>query len=125
MNAATDAVEITNDSALAGAVGSELGAQSADVRDFCVRLGIEKEATEAVAIAHETLRPERIRLEPAGDPEGDGEWLVVRADVRGPVDEVLARYSACKDEWLRRARPDKTGVVRFVYNIAGTDNLAL
>ena len=63
------------------------------------------------------LKPERIRLETASDPEGDSEWLVIHADVRGSVDKVLQRYADCKKEWIGLAPPSKRALVRFLYNI--------
>jgi hypothetical protein len=88
-----------------------------DVEQLCQRLGIHDLAEVAMGLVKKNLKPERIRLEAAGDPEGDGEWLVIRAEVHGRVDEVLDRYSTCKQEWIRLAPASKRGLVRFLYNI--------
>jgi hypothetical protein len=91
--------------------------ESAEVRQFCARHSIEKLAETARELVQRAFRPDRILMDLGADPEGDAEWLVIRAEVRGSVDEVLDRYSACKKEWVRVAPPAKLGLVRFVYNI--------
>jgi hypothetical protein len=88
-----------------------------EIRQFCVHHGIEKLAETARELAERAFRPDRIVIDLGADPEGDSEWLVIRAEVHGSVDEVLNRYSACKKEWVRVAPPAKLGLVRFVYNI--------
>lgn len=94
------------------------GCETTDsVSRLCARLGIEDLVHTALAIVKGRLRPEKIRLEAATDPEGDSEWLVIRAEVHASVDEVLQRYSACKREWVRLAPPTKQGFIRFLYNI--------
>lgn len=92
-------------------------AENIHVRQLCERLDIRALADTAIRLVKEKLQPERIQLEAAIDPNGDQEWLVIRADVRGNVDEVLRRYASCKREWLSRAPLAKVGLVRFLYNI--------
>jgi len=91
--------------------------EPAEVRAFCTRLKIRQLARNAVRLVETNLKPKRVRLELASDPEGDGEWLLIRADVDDIVDEVLENYSACKKTWLRLAPPAKREYVRFLYNI--------
>lgn len=87
------------------------------VRQLCERLQITGLADLAIELVQKRLKPKRMRIEPGSDPEGDGEWLVIRADVRGSVAEVLDNYAACKKEWLELAPPSKQRLVRFLYNI--------
>src|SRR6266446_1627402 len=103
------ASEDLNAAVLAECVTDTAGSvdESAEVRRFCARHGIEKLAETARELVERTFRPDRIIMDIGADPEGDGEWLAIRAEVRGSVDEVLDRYSACKKEWVRVAPPAK------------------
>ncbi|GEM_PF-6721671 len=92
-------------------------ADSMEVERFCAKHELHNLVSAAIQIVQTEMKPERIQLETANDPEGDGEWVVIRTDIRATVDEVLARYAACKNAWLRLAPPSKQGLVCFLYNI--------
>jgi hypothetical protein len=89
----------------------------AEVVAFCESLGILEYAKIASDLVKKHLGPETIAMQISSDPEGDGEWLVIRADVRGSVAKVLQDYSACKKDWLTVAPQRERGLVRFLYNI--------
>ena len=88
-----------------------------EVRSFCERLGLTESAKSAVELVKKHFRPDTIRLSVGSDPEGDGEWLAIVADVRGSVADVLKAYDDCKTEWLAIAPRPQLGLVRFLYNI--------
>lgn len=89
----------------------------AEVPAFCERLGLTDSAKTAVELVKKHFQPEAIRLSVGSDPEGDGEWLVIVADVRGSVADTLKAYDDCKTEWLAVAPRPQLGLVRFLYNI--------
>jgi hypothetical protein len=89
----------------------------AEVIAFCESLGILGYATIASELVNKHLVPENVTMQVSYDPEGDAEWLVLRANVRGSVAKVLQAYSACKREWLTVAPEPVRGLVRFLYNI--------
>ena len=90
---------------------------SAEVREMCERLGIHDLVKIALRLIEKHFQPEQIHFEPMHDPEEDCEWLAIRADVRASVDEVLRRYDACKNDWIKAAPLDKLGSIAFAYNI--------
>src|SRR5262245_57800438 len=87
------------------------------VGEFCAKHGLHDLVDTAVQLAAAEMKPQHIQLELSSGPEGDGEWVVIRTEVRATVDEALDRYSACKNAWLREAPASKQGFVRFIYNI--------
>lgn len=91
--------------------------ESADARQLINRLQLSDLVETAIQLVRQYLEAADIHLESATDPDGENDWLVVRADVHGTVHEVLDRYAACKTEWVRMTPPTKLGFVRFAYNI--------
>ena len=88
-----------------------------ELERICAQHQLHDLGAAAVQIARTELKPEQMQLEVAGDPEGSSEWVIIRSDIRASVDEVLARYAACKNAWLRLAPPSRQDLVCFVYNI--------
>lgn len=118
MPLAAEGLDVVNQVAAdAGALPGE--PLSAEVRDICDRLGIHDLVKTALGLIEKHFRPDKIHFEPTLDPEEDNEWLAIRADVRGSIEEVLRRYDACKKDWIKIAPLEKLGLVRFVYNILG------
>jgi hypothetical protein len=104
---------------IAVATAGSLQAHDKDtsIDQLCARLGITQLRDTALDLVRRHLKPEQIRLEAATDPEGISEWLVIHAEVRGSVDDVLEKYAACKREWIALAPPSQRGLVRFLYDI--------
>jgi hypothetical protein len=88
-----------------------------EVIAFCKTRDIEQEARIALNLVKKHLSPEKVAMQLSSDPEGDSEWLVIRADVRGSAGKVLQDYSACKKEWLAKTPERVWGSIRFLYNI--------
>jgi hypothetical protein len=87
------------------------------VRTFCEQYGICGEAVRAVDLVRKHFLATKPELEVEADPEGNGEWLVIRFDARGSVADVLDRYGRCKREWITAATDAGRSLIRFVYNI--------
>jgi hypothetical protein len=106
-----------NGMAAATAGSPQVNDKDASITQLCAKLGITDLRDTALDLARRHLKPEQVRLEAATDPEGTSEWLVIRAEVRGAVDDVLEKYAACKREWIALAPPSQRGLVRFLYDI--------
>jgi len=104
-------------SGIADLVASPGEPMPAEVREVCDRLGIHDLLPTALRLIEKHFQPEQIHFEPLRDPEEGSEWLGIRADVRGSIESVLTRYSACKNEWIATAPAPKLGCVAFLYNI--------
>lgn len=88
------------------------------VRTFCHDHGILDAAAQAIALAKECFKPEEVAIQIEGDPESDGEWLVIDVTVRGEVREVLDAYRHYKNRWHTSTPWQQRRRIRLVYNFA-------
>lgn len=85
--------------------------------DFCKQNGITSLAAKAVDLAEKHFTPRNLSVYLSGDPDGDEQWLVVRSDISGAVDNALTAYGNLKTEWLKSVSGEQSSLVRFLYNI--------
>jgi hypothetical protein len=96
---------------------SRYGTNADEVRAFCREHGLQAEAKRAVSLIEKYFPWSESRLDVCGDPDGDEKWLIVRFDVPGPVEEVLASYRRMKREWTDAPGIESSRLIRFIYNI--------
>jgi len=72
---------------------------------------------KAIQLAEKHFSPSSLSVYLSGDPDGDGQWVVIRSDVSGTVDTALSAYRNLKTEWLDSVGWQESSAVRFLYNI--------
>ena len=90
---------------------------TAEATAFCEERSIMPLAKKAIQLVQKHFFPNSVSIYLSGDPEGDGQWVVVRADVPGTVKSVLDAYGRLKDEWISEVPFEQGYSVRFLYNI--------
>jgi hypothetical protein len=84
---------------------------------FCQEHGIASLLERALELAQKHFTPNSLSVYLSGDPDGDGQWVVVRADLSGTVDMALSAYRNLKTEWLESVGWEQNSAIRFLYNI--------
>lgn len=88
------------------------------VRTFCQKHQILADLKTAIRLITQSFpRTQNVRIALRGDPEGDGEWLVIQFDAAGDVGHVLGAYAKLKKEWVSLIQGRGLGMIRFLYNI--------
>jgi hypothetical protein len=90
---------------------------SADVKRFCADDDLASLLSLSMDLAGRCFGPERTEVELMQDPDTNDEWVVVRIDVRGSAESVLASKKRYTAEWVAMAPWPQRHLIRLSLNV--------